>query len=124
MKARKVEHYRAALDKVFQSQSLINWPLVIEGFIKKGIAEADIRPKENVLTFNAWRALGRTVKRGEHGVRVCTFRTFERLKRDSVTGEDTVETVKTPWFSTVFHISQTEAWGNAIAGQNGQGVAA
>jgi hypothetical protein len=39
----------------------------------KGIPESEIKPRENVFTFHAWKALDRSVKRGEHGVKVVTF---------------------------------------------------
>ena len=55
----------------------------------KGIPEADIKPRENVFTFDAWRALGRSVKRGEHGVRVVTFIEGTTKERDPATGEET-----------------------------------
>jgi antirestriction protein ArdC len=54
-----------------------------------------------VLTFQAWKALGRVVRRGEHGVKVVTF----IPTTDKATGE---VTGKRPWSSTVFHISQTD----------------
>jgi hypothetical protein len=59
-----------ALDRARTSQALTNYPAIFEGFMAKGIAEADIKPRENVFTFHAWKALGRSVKRGAHGVRV------------------------------------------------------
>ncbi len=39
------------------SQALTNFPAIYRGFMAKGIAEADIKPRENVFTFNAWKAL-------------------------------------------------------------------
>ena len=60
-----------------------------------------------MFTFNAWKALGRSVKKGEHGVRVVTF--IEASARNtSETGEETVCTYRKPHTTTVFHISQTE----------------
>jgi hypothetical protein len=62
---------------------------------------------ENVFTFHAWKALGRSVKKGEHGVKVVTF--IEASARDtSEAGEETVRTYRKPHSTTVFHISQTE----------------
>jgi hypothetical protein len=49
-----------ALDRAQQGQALTNYPAICEGFIAKGIAEADIKPRENVFTFNAWKAPGLT----------------------------------------------------------------
>ena len=88
--------------------SLSNYPAIIQGFIAKGIAESDIKPRENCFTFNAWRALGRTVKRGEHGVRVVTFRQ-EDVKEEKPDGTIDFKVKSRPWYATVFHISQTEA---------------
>ena len=62
-----------ALDRAKTDQSLSNYPAIYEGFMAKGIPEAEIKPRENVFTFQAWKALGRSVKRGEHGVKVVTF---------------------------------------------------
>ena len=89
-------------------QTLTNYPAIFEGFMAKGIAEADIKPRENVFTFHAWKALGRSVKRGEHGVRVVTFVECSGRERDPATGEERVTTYRRPHSTTVFHISQTE----------------
>lgn len=80
--------------------SMANYGAIYEGFALLGISAADIKPRENVLTFNAWRALGRTVKRGEHGVKVVTWIPV----KDKTTGELTGKRPKT---ATVFHVSQT-----------------
>jgi len=93
-----------ALSRATRGQSFANYTSIFEGFMQKGIAEADIKPRENVFTFNAWKALGRYVRRGEHGVRVLTF--IETEKEDKTTGKK--ETSRRPWSSTVFHVSQTE----------------
>ncbi|PUA41541.1 hypothetical protein C5U62_31715 [Pseudomonas protegens] len=70
-----------------------------------GIPSEDIKPRVNVFTFNAWKALGRVVKKGQHGVKIVTV--IPCTKKDEATGESVpVKKVKT---TTVFHISQTEA---------------
>jgi antirestriction protein ArdC len=71
----------------------------------KGVPESEIKPRENVFTYKAWRALGRQVRRGEHGVKVVTF--VEMAKEDKETGEK--KPFRRPWTTTVFHISQTDA---------------
>jgi len=93
-----------ALSNAVQGQSLANYPAIFEGFMEKGIAEEDILPRENVFTFDAWKALGRVVKKGEHGVKVVTV-----VKRSTV-DKKTGETVQKSWprTTTVFHVSQTE----------------
>jgi antirestriction protein ArdC len=97
---------------------LTNWPVIFAGFTTKGIPEGDIKPRENVLTYHAWRALGRQVRRGEHGVKVFTYVTVE--SKDSKEDRDGVETndadgsnkrkggYRRPWTATVFHVSQTD----------------
>jgi hypothetical protein len=82
-----------------------NYPTIYGGFMAKGIPESEIKPRENVFTYNAWRALGRQVRRGEHGVKVLTF--VECQKRDDQTGE-LKERFRRPFSTTVFHISQTD----------------
>jgi hypothetical protein len=84
----------AALNRAEEGQSLMNYGLIFAGMMEKGIAEAEIRPRENVFTFRAWRAKSRIVNPGEKGVSVITFR------RDD-------EGNSFPWFGTVFHESQT-----------------
>ena len=71
----------------------------------KGIDPDDIRPRENVFTYHAWRALGRQVRRGEHGVRVCTW--IPMTRKDPATGESTPIGAR-PKGSTVFHVTQTD----------------
>jgi hypothetical protein len=71
--ARREEMQQEALSRAIGGEALTNWPAIFAGFTAKGIPESDIRPRENVLTYHAWRALGRQVRRGEHGVKVVTF---------------------------------------------------
>lgn len=100
----------AALSRAETGQSLTNYPAIIQGFIEKGIPPADITPRVNVFTFHAWKAKGRSVKKGEHGVRVITF--VER--NATVTAPDgTEQTISRSVSSTtvVFHISQTKEIG-------------
>ena len=93
------------LERAVGGQSLANYPAIIQGFIDKGIPPDQISPRENVFTFNAWRAQGRIVRKGEHGVRVTTFAPV--TKKDEETGE-TKKVGKRPWHTTVFHVSQTD----------------
>lgn len=98
-----------ALDRARNGQALTNYPAIIAGFIDKGILEAEIRPRENVFTFQAWKALGRSVRKGEHGVKVHTFVPMTAEVKDTETGEVKVRAYSAPRSTTVFHISQTEA---------------
>ena len=94
-----------ALTRATTSPSLINYVPIFEAFMSRGIPESEIRPRENVFTFHAWRALGRTVRRGEKGVQVLTWVPITR--KDDDTGEP--KTIgKRPKTAYVFHISQTE----------------
>jgi hypothetical protein len=100
----KVEQVEA-LSRAVNGLSLGNYPAIFGGFVAKGIPEAEIKPRENVFTYQAWRALGRQVRRGEHGVKVVTF--VEMAKEDKETGKK--KPFRRPWTTTVFHISQTDA---------------
>jgi hypothetical protein len=100
-----------ALSRARDGQSFSNWPAIIRGFLEKGIPEDQILPRENVLTYHAWRALGRQVRRGEHGVKVTTFvpMTKKTGKVDPATGQEEVKPIgKRAWNATVFHLSQTD----------------
>jgi hypothetical protein len=94
-----------ALARARTGISLANYPTIHRGFAEKGVPECEIRPRENVFTYRAWRELGRQVRRGEHGVKVFTF--IECEKKDQATGT-VKETYRRPWTTTVFHISQTD----------------
>ncbi len=96
-----------ALTRAVSGQSLTNFPAIFQGFAAKGIPESEIKPRENVFTFDAWKALGRVVRRGEHGVKVVTFIDCRSKELDQDTGERKV--IRRPWTTTVFHVSQTEA---------------
>lgn len=50
-----------ALTRAVSGQSCSNFPAIFAGFAAKGIPESEIEPRENVFTFNAWKALGRVV---------------------------------------------------------------
>jgi len=97
----KSEHAQEALHRAMANQSMANFLFIIEGFMEKGIDVTDIHPRENVFTFHAWKALGRVVKKGEHGVKVVTFVQSTKLDKDG-------KFSKYPKMTTVFHISQTE----------------
>lgn len=93
-----------AYARATQSPSLANYPAIFQGFMDRGIPEEAIRPRENVFTFHAWRAKGRTVRKGEHGVKVITWKPITRT--DPKTGKET--TLRIMGSATVFHVSQTE----------------
>jgi hypothetical protein len=95
-----------SLKRAVSGQSFSNFPAIFQGFAAKGIPESEIKPRENVFTFDAWKALGRIVRRGEHGVKVVTFIECASKETDPDTGERKI--IRHPWTTTVFHISQTE----------------
>jgi len=105
--AERDEMQRAALARARNCSSAANVIAVTGAFAARGIPESEILPGENVLTFHAWRALGRTVRRGEHGVRVNVVIQTEG-KQDAATGEAEPGR-KLLRSAHVFHISQTEA---------------
>jgi hypothetical protein len=115
----KAEMQAEALERARASQAFTNYPAIYQGFMAKGIAEADIKPRDNVLTFHAWKALGRSVKRGEHGVRIVTFIDCSANDRDPATGEEKTVSYRRPHTTTVFHISQTEPTSDRQARQSG-----
>ncbi len=61
-----------SLTRAVTGVTMTNYPAIFEGFMAKGIPEHEIVPRSNVFTFNAWKALGYSVKKGEHGVKVKT----------------------------------------------------
>jgi hypothetical protein len=100
------EARQEALTRAVSGQSFTNFPAIFAGFAAKGIPESEIKPRENVFTFDAWKALGRVVRRGEHGVKVVTFIETASKETDPDTGERKL--IRRPWTTTVFHVSQTE----------------
>src|ERR1700722_470996 len=101
-----VQSRQQALSRATSGQSFSNFPAIFQGFAAKGIAESEIKPRENVFTFEAWKALGRVVRRGEHGVKVATFIECASKETDPDSGERKLS--RRPWTTTVFHISQTD----------------
>ena len=118
MRPSREQMQQEALDRALGGQTMSNWPAIFAGFMAKGIPENEIRPRENVLTYHAWRAIGRQVRRGEHGVKVCTFVTVQSaaskedvdgVATNDVNGSNTRKRgYRRPWTATVFHVSQTD----------------
>ena len=94
----RIEMQQAALSRAANGGLTANYMAIYAGFEAKGIA--DVRPRENVFTFNAWKALGRSVRKGEHGVKCFTY---------IVTQKDGEEPTKRCVTTVVFHESQTDA---------------
>lgn len=92
-----------ALQNAVSGQSMANYPAIFEGFAAMGIPESEIQPRVNVFTYHAWRAMGRQVRRGQHGVKVGTWVDMSKTEDD---GSKT--SFRRPKGTTVFHISQTD----------------
>ena len=106
------ERQQTALNRAQSGLSLINYPAIISGFAARGIPEDQIRPRENVFTFDAWKAQGRFVRKGEHGVKVITRVPITRtVDEEDGTGPHSAVVGTRPWSTTVFHVSQTEPAG-------------
>ena len=96
-----------ALHRAVMSQSIMNYEPIIRGFLDMGIPAEDIRPRENVFTFWAWKALGRRVKKGQHGVKAVTFIPVKGKDDQEEDGKRKAG-YRMPRTVTVFHVSQTE----------------
>ena len=90
-----------SLNRAKNGDSLLNYPSIMTGFMSKGINANDIIPRVNVFTYNAWKALGRQVSKGQHGVKVVTW-----IPAKDKNSESSFMLCRR---STVFHISQTDA---------------
>ena len=100
------EIQQQALSNARNGESFANYVAIFEGFREKGIPDEQIEPRVNVFTFHAWKALGRSVRKGEHGVKVCTYVPMDKVVEKD--GERKVESWRAPRMTTVFHISQTD----------------
>ena len=90
-----------SLQRAKNGDSLANYPAIISGFIEKGINPLEIKPRENVFSYDAWLALGRQVRKGEKGVKVVTW-----IPAKDKNSESSFMLCRR---SSVFHISQTDA---------------
>ncbi len=114
-KAGKVRKMKTAEQRKAKSQETLNRirsghskndNAVIAACAMRGYTDA--QPRENVLTFNAWKALGRHVKRGERGIAVSVWYPAAE-KIDETTSEIHREYAPMKHATAyVFHISQTE----------------
>jgi antirestriction protein ArdC len=108
MKQSKVQS--EALYRAQSSASIRNYATIISGLVAKGISADEIIPRENVFTFHAWKALGRQVRKGEHGIKITTW--IPCKGRKVADPEDEQNKVKLrPKTAVVFHISQTDPIG-------------
>ena len=98
-----------AMQRALTGQSMTNYPAIVAGFAARGIPADEIRPRENVFTYQLWRQLGRQVRKGEHGVKITSVVPITR-KPTETTGGDSREMIvgRRTVTATVFHISQTD----------------
>lgn len=101
---KKAEIQQQALSNALSQNSTYNYQAIFNGFSSMGIELVDIKPRENIFTYNAWKAQNRQVRKGEHGVKVSIL--IPTKKNDKDTGEEITE--KRFKNTTVFHISQTD----------------
>lgn len=100
------ELQQEALSRATGYKTVRNYRPIIQGFADKGVPESDVKPRENVFTYRAWQALGRQVRKGEHGVKITTWLPMPEKKNDA--GEVTRKAGTRPKGATVFHVSQTD----------------
>jgi hypothetical protein len=102
-----------ALARIQSSVSKNDFAAIVQ-FAECGIHPNDLTPRVNILTFKAWKALGRRVAKGATGQKVCVWVPVEKNGK-----EDGVR----PITAVLFHITQTiaedaekgtrpEAWAN------------
>ncbi len=105
------ERQAQSLDRAKNGKSTANYLAILAGFSAMGILESDIKPRNNVFTYQAWRAQGRQVRKGVHGVRISTFVpiTIKDKKHPNDRSKD--KTASKPRQTTVFHFSQTDERG-------------
>jgi antirestriction protein ArdC len=105
MTDKQIASAQAALDDIRNNPSIANFEAVYEGCAAKGIHPDDVTPKENVLTYRAWQALRRQVRKGEKGIKVKIY--IRRLKKGADPEEDS-SYFSFPKSVSVFHVSQTD----------------
>ena len=105
------EKQAEALGRAIGGHSLTNYPAIFHEFMARGIPEDQIKPRENVFSYNAWKAIGRQVRKGEHGVKILTFISIgtKEAEQTEPTDRKRSSSYRRPWSVTVFHISQTDA---------------
>lgn len=98
--AERVAIQAAALGRAREGRMCGNDLLIIAAYAARGI---DAHPRLDVFTFNAWKALHRHVRKGEHGIRVLTY-----ARKDTVKSDGTMEEDSFPVSAVVFHVTQTD----------------
>ena len=84
------EKMTAETAKAFDSYSARNAAIVMSQL------SCECIPYEEVMTYQRWKALGYQVKKGEHGIKLSTYKTY------TVEDDGEIVTKRRPWKSTVF----------------------
>ena len=107
MKPIDQEAAKQALNRIEQGENTANYQAIIQGFASRGIPVDEIKPRENVFTYQAWQAKGRQVSKrpphipaGQYGVTIPVI--FEKVDLQT---KKVIKRYNKP--VTVFHISQT-----------------
>src|SRR5262245_29914610 len=106
-KEERERRYNEALERAEMGFSK-NDQIVYDAFT--GAGYTNVQPRVTVLTFDAWRAKGRTVLRGQHGLKVAVYVT---RKTGNLDEHGNPETVTLLGSARLFHISQTGEYRNA-----------
>lgn len=96
----------AALERIQSGYSGSDETVLVH-FAECGIAPEDIAPRENCLTFHAWKAKNRRVAKGAISCRVLTW--IPQRNKDGDTADDKAKPKMRPKTAYVFHESQTVA---------------
>lgn len=102
----KTETSRQALDRI-QGGFSKNDMVAIYYFSACGVPAAEITPRSNVLTFKAWKALGRRIAKGAKGLPVTTW-----IPKTDKEGNDDGAFPRTV---RLFHASQTVVGKDEVA---------
>ena len=102
-----VQKFNDALRRALNQKPGANDLAAIIAF--EGAGLKNVQPRVNVLTFNAWKACGRSVLAGQHSVRVGVVLNKVYPMKDDL-GEETGETMfrRVPGTAYLFHIIQTQ----------------
>ncbi len=107
---RAAARWAAALNRAENGNSIANYALIFDGFMAMDIPEDQIRPRENVFTWGAWKAKGRQPRRDERK-KFVTVNTWRPVFGQIDQGDGSTRKGKTgmvPTTARVYHESQTE----------------
>lgn len=107
---RAAARWAAALNRAVSGESLLNYATIYDGFMRQGIGEDEIRPRENVFTWGAWKAKGRQPRREErpNAVEVLTYITAWGNVEQADGTMRRCPVGKRATTAKVYHVSQTE----------------